>query len=117
MLQIYTKPNNIASIVNKGIDFEIETNTKLNTLEKSQHAKVSKPKASEQNNVNLPKMEIRKFSGDSQKWLTFIDSFNSAIHASSRLSDVEKFNYLQRYLEGDALTSISGLALTLQNYT
>ena len=62
-------------------------------------------------------MEIRKFSGDPKKWQTFIDSFDSTVHASTTLSDVQQFSYLQGYFEGDALTSISGLALTFQNYT
>ena len=40
----------------------------------------------------------------------------TSVHASS-LSDVQKFNYLIGYLEGDALNAISRLAPTSQNYT
>ena len=32
------------------------------------------------------------------------------------LSDINKFNYLKRFLTGEALSSISGLALTSDNY-
>ena len=65
----------------------------------------------------LPKMEIRKFSIEPKKWHIFIDSFNSTVHALTALSNIQKFNQLQVYLEGEALTSISRIALISQNYT
>lgn len=60
---------------------------------------------------------MRKFSGDPKKQQTVIGSSNSTVHALTPVSDVRKFSYLQGYLEGDTLASISGLALSLQNYT
>ena len=60
-LEIYRVPNDIANVINEGMGFEIEKNTRLNTLEKFQnhHAKDAKPKTSnlcqrpELNNVKL----------------------------------------------------------------
>ena len=66
--------------------------------------------------VKLPKMEIRQFSGNPTKWQTFYDSFKTSLYAS-RLSDIQTFSYLIGYLEGDALNAISELAPTSQNYT
>ena len=50
------------------------------------------------------------------KWTTFWDSFESAIHRSDRLSDIDKFNYLRSLLEGTAYDAIAGLALSAVNY-
>ena len=42
--EIYAEPNDIANITNEGMDFEIETNTRLSMLENflSQHVKDTK---------------------------------------------------------------------------
>ena len=46
-----------------------------------------------------------------------MDSFNAAVHNSKALSNVEKFNYLRTFLEGEAQYTISGLSLTNDNYS
>lgn len=66
--------------------------------------------------AKLPKLELRKFSGDPINWLPFCESFESAIHENTTLSDVERFQYLKSLLEGSAAETISGLALTSSNY-
>ena len=66
--------------------------------------------------VRLPKLSIKKFSGDLTKWVTFWDSFNSSIHENQTLSSIDKFNYLNSYLESEAANAISGLTLTAVNY-
>ena len=66
--------------------------------------------------VRLPKLTIRSFDGDITKWTSFWDSFNSAIHSNSALSEVDKFNYLRSYLDRTARDAISGLTLTETNY-
>ena len=66
--------------------------------------------------VKLPKLSIKKFSGDLTKWVTFWDSFDSSIHNNPSLSDVDKFNYLSSLLESTAAESIAGLTLTSANY-
>ena len=48
--------------------------------------------------VKLPKLEIHPFDGNVTKWITFWDSFESAVDSSTRLSDIDKFNYLRSLL-------------------
>ena len=67
-------------------------------------------------NVKLPKLEIKKFSGEPTAWMTFIDSFEATVDRSTNLSDVEKFNHLLSHLEKDALHIISGMPITNANY-
>ncbi|GBM44467.1 hypothetical protein AVEN_261460-1 [Araneus ventricosus] len=67
-------------------------------------------------NNKLPKLSISKFYGQSSLWLTFWNSFESAIHENDSLSEVSKFNYLKAHLGGSALSTIEGFALTPENY-
>ena len=66
--------------------------------------------------INLPKINIKSFEGDPLEWLTFWDSFSAAIDKNLELSDVEKMNYLNGMLKGEAARTISGLPLTQENY-
>ena len=66
--------------------------------------------------VRLPKLTIRPFDCDITKWTSFWDSYESAIHTNTDLSDVDKFNYLRSLLERTAKDTISGLTLTAANY-
>ena len=66
--------------------------------------------------INLPKINIKSFEGDPLEWLTFWDSFSAAIDKNLELSDVEKMNYLNGMLKGEAARAISGLPLTEENY-
>lgn len=50
---------------------------------------------STRSNHKLPKLTMPTFAGDILQWQTFWDSFESAVHDNSSLSDVEKFNYLK----------------------
>ena len=66
--------------------------------------------------INLPKINIKPFGGDPLEWLTFWDSFSAAIDKNLELSDVEKMNYLNGMVKGEAAHAISGLPLTEENY-
>ncbi len=68
------------------------------------------------NRMKLPKLALRSFSGNITQWLTFWDSFKSAIHDTDQFADIDKFNYLKSLLNHTALEAISGLALTSSNY-
>ena len=65
--------------------------------------------------VRLLKFSIRKFNGDTTKWITFWVSFNYSIHINPSLSSVDKFNYFS-LLELTAAEAIAGLTLTAVNY-
>ncbi|GBM37677.1 hypothetical protein AVEN_138330-1 [Araneus ventricosus] len=66
--------------------------------------------------VRLPKLTIPKFNGDSLYWNSFWNSFRVAIHDSTSLSKVEKFNYLRSYLSANALRAIEGFSISDENY-
>ena len=68
------------------------------------------------NKVKLPKLTLPRFDGRLDRWTTFWDSFESAIHTNNDLSDVDKFNYLRSLLEGSAFAAIRGLTLSAANY-
>ena len=50
-------------------------------------------------------------------WHQFYDTFEAAIDKNENLSNVQKFTYLQRYLEGPAVTCIEDMTLSNENYT
>ena len=66
--------------------------------------------------VRLPKIEIPKFKGDPLEWNSFRDTFTATIHQNSKLSDIEKFTYLQSYVRDEAQQAIQGLPLSGENY-
>ena len=67
-------------------------------------------------NTRLPKLNLKRFTGDPKEWQSFWDSFSSAVHTNSSLTSVDKFNYLRSLLEGSAMQAITGLPLTEVNY-
>ena len=69
-----------------------------------------------QTRIKLPKLVLPKFRGEITKWQTFWDSFNSSVHSSPHLTQIDKFNHLNSLLEGQALRAIQGLTLTNANY-
>ena len=61
------------------------------------------------NRIKLPKLQLRSFNGDLTKWTAFWESFESAVHNNSELSEVEKFNYLNSLLERSAVSGCKQL--------
>jgi len=64
----------------------------------------------------LPKFELPIFKGDPLSWQGFWDQFSTSIHDNDEITDIDRFNYLKRYLGGQALETISGLSLSSANY-
>ena len=62
-----------------------------------------------------PKLSLPHFNGDLTKWTSFWDSYESPIHSSTELTDVDKFNYLRSKLERTARNAIAGLTLSSEN--
>ena len=61
-------------------------------------------------------MSFQFFKGNPLEWQSFYDQFNISIHQNKTLSDIDRCNYLIRYLAGPALANISGLTLNSENY-
>ena len=66
--------------------------------------------------ARLPKLEVRKFSGKIHEWQEFWNSFRSAIHNNTQLSDVDKFSYLRGLIEGLVKATIAWFSLMAENY-
>uniref|UniRef100_A0A7M5WXV2 DUF1758 domain-containing protein n=1 Tax=Clytia hemisphaerica TaxID=252671 RepID=A0A7M5WXV2_9CNID len=82
-------------------------------------ASVSLPTASVSSGASvsrLPKIELPTFKGDPLKWQGFWDQFKISIHENERINDIDRFNFLKKYLAGEALDSIKGLTLNSDNY-
>lgn len=72
--------------------------------------------SSSENAVALPHINLPFFSGDISEFPTFLDLFNALIHNNDKLSDIQKFKYLQLSVKGSALTSIKRFQMTQNNY-
>ncbi|XP_066244730.1 uncharacterized protein [Euwallacea similis] len=72
--------------------------------------------ASHEKNVKLPPIDIPKFDGNFQTWLEYRDTFESMIHASTVLSNIQKFHYLRGSLMGAAALVIKSLEFSASNY-
>ena len=66
--------------------------------------------------VNMPKLQLPKFSGDLTEWTTFWELFSSSIHDSPYFTNVEKFNYLKCNVTDEAKITIEGIAVTNEGY-
>ena len=66
--------------------------------------------------VQLPKLELPKFSGNTLEWSSFFDTFRATIHEDTSLSNVQKFAYLRTLLTDEASRAIAGIDLTDANY-
>ncbi len=67
-------------------------------------------------NVNLPKLDIEKFSGDIIEWTPFWEKFQALI-GERGIPTVSKFSYLLSALEGEAKGVVQGLSVTEANYS
>ena len=67
--------------------------------------------------VKLPKIVLRKFSGDPLDWKSFQETFEAAVHNNDNISNIEKFTYLRTYLDNSALQATERFPLTNENYT
>ena len=66
--------------------------------------------------AKLPKVSLKKFTGNPTDWQSFYDSYTAAVHNNHTLSKVDKFNYLKALLEGPAAAATAGFTLTEENY-
>lgn len=66
--------------------------------------------------VKLPTLQLPKFNGSYDQWLMFKDTFISVIDSNTRLTKIQKFQYLRSSLTGEALQVIHTLETTDENY-
>ena len=66
--------------------------------------------------VKLPKIELPRFDGKVEEWLSFKDRFMSMTDNKVTLSDTEKLHYLRSALSGDAAAIIEAVDTTTSSY-
>ncbi|XP_067216970.1 uncharacterized protein [Linepithema humile] len=66
--------------------------------------------------LRLPKIELPSFTGNSEDWYTFYDSFEKLINSNPHLSEIQKFHYLRSSLKGEAAEVIKAFEITTENY-
>lgn len=64
----------------------------------------------------LKKIAIPNFSGDFNDWLHFKNTFQCLVENQESLSDITKFCYLKNSLKGEALSLITHLDMSSDNY-
>ena len=57
------------------------------------------------------------FKGNVTQWISFWDSFKSAVHDNQGITMIDKSHILIAQLEGVAARAIQGFAITKDNYT
>ena len=67
-------------------------------------------------NCKLPKLELSYFSGEPLEWQTFWNQFDVSVNENESLNDVDRFNYLLKFLSGKTLAAVKGLTLSSENY-
>lgn len=104
---VHTESSDEANLVGVSLN-----QTTKETEQTSSPSKNTRPSA----RSKLPKLVLPKFKGDVTNYQTFWQTFESAVHNNTELTTIDKFNYLFSLLEGQALRSIKGLAITEDNY-
>ena len=116
---LLTSETDIAKEIDTHTDYMITLENFIQDLRKVKQGSQTAPvvqNASVSSTVKLPKLEIKKFSGNPVFWQPFWESFSS-IHNNQKLTDTEKLNYLVSFLEGNAFRSIQGLSRIGDNYS
>ena len=72
--------------------------------------------ATHQHNMNLPKLNVPTFDGDYEHWVKFRDSFISMVDSNTKLSNIQKFHYLDQAVIKDAKRAIAAFSLSGDNY-
>lgn len=69
-----------------------------------------------QDYIKLPVISIPEFDGTYEHWLQFRDTFQSLIHNSKDITNIQKFHYLKSALKGSASLVIDSLQFSASNY-
>ncbi|KOC58609.1 hypothetical protein WH47_05566, partial [Habropoda laboriosa] len=56
------------------------------------------------------------FNGDLGQWIRFRDTFTSLVHDSDKLTDIDRFNYLNSSLTGPAARVLESFSVSATNY-
>ncbi|XP_045462023.1 uncharacterized protein LOC123672080 [Harmonia axyridis] len=66
--------------------------------------------------VQLPVIDLPKFNGTYEGWLSFKDLFHSLVHSNQSISDIQKYHYLRASLNSATSKMIESLDFSSENY-
>ncbi|XP_012563880.1 uncharacterized protein LOC105848354 [Hydra vulgaris] len=112
------------------LENEVESSTEFNLVFKSEISKINKELKKfdiktecnssfsnfKNKTVKLPVLKLDNFGGEPEKRTSFKENFECAIDMKNDLSGIQKITYLRNLLKGSALSSISGISLSDENY-
>lgn len=67
------------------------------------------------NVIDLPRIELVKFNGDPQNWVSFRQLFEEMVHKRHDISDVKKMSYLRSNVSGEAWDAIKHFRADLRD--
>ena len=67
-------------------------------------------------NIELPKLELPRFSGNADEWHEFFQMYCSMVHSNDRISVLHKNHYLRQCLDGPAADLIRSIPVTDVDY-
>ncbi|XP_070074700.1 uncharacterized protein [Drosophila takahashii] len=79
-------------------------------------ANLSSVFAANSNQSELPKIQIKRFSGNYTEWPSFKDIYENTIHNKQHLSNTQKFHHLKTLLVDEAANLVRHLAITETAY-
>ncbi len=74
------------------------------------------PCSSQTAQIRLPQIDLPNFSGDIQDWVSFRDTFETAVSNSTTLSKSQKLTYLKSCLSGEAARHVKSLVICDANF-
>lgn len=66
--------------------------------------------------MNLSKLIVPTFDGNYEQWVKFRDSFISMVDSNTKLSNIQKFHYLDQSVIKDAKRAIAAFSTSGDNY-
>ncbi|XP_036319540.1 uncharacterized protein LOC118733979 [Rhagoletis pomonella] len=69
-----------------------------------------------QHEMRLPRIQIPEFDGKCTDWIRFRDLSETLVHNRQNISNIEKLEYLQTKVRGEALSHIKHLKPANANY-
>ncbi|GFU69164.1 uncharacterized protein TNCV_3284421 [Trichonephila clavipes] len=103
-----------AKKINEFSKFRVTSPSLQTTLSQSQDERFQN---TDNIRIKVPKYHITRFYGDdASKWLTFWNSFETAVHNNESLNKVDKFNYLKAHLGGSALNTVECFPISAKAY-
>nr|CAD2194947.1 unnamed protein product [Meloidogyne enterolobii] len=103
--------------VDLGTSIEIGENAiRQKSIDSDRASSIRQATPNRHSQIRLPKNSLPEFYGDLNLWPSFWDNYRSAIHENALLTDIDRFNYLNGCVKGEAKKLIQNYFITEANY-